>query len=137
VSPQERVTQEVRELEALDLHALREVWRGRWGAPPRLRSPELLRFMIAWRLQVAVFGDLDAETRRMLRRPPSKPKARFQAGTRISRDWQGERYQVEAVEGGYRYDGTVYKSLSQVARQITGARWNGPRFFGLRDKAAA
>ncbi|WP_312139421.1 DUF2924 domain-containing protein [Brevundimonas sp.] len=60
----------------------------------------------------------------------------FKTGSLLQREWQGERYQVEVVEGGYIWKGRSYKSLSAIAREITGSRWNGPRFFGLREDQA-
>lgn len=124
-------------LEELDLHQLRSVWEERYGVPPKLRSRELLRLMLAWRIQAEATGALDVETRRSLRRPAGeKPKAQPTGGTRLVREWQGARHEVVAVEGGgFLYRGERYDSLSSIARQITGARWNGPRFFGLRPDA--
>lgn len=137
----ETITSEVRALEMLDLQGLRDVWSARIGPPPRLRSPDLLRMLLAWRIQAEVFGDLDAETRRDLRRPgPSVPRSQeLQSGSRIVREWQGRRCEVTVGDGAYVYEGRRYRSLSQVARAITGVRWNGPRFFGLRagEDAAA
>ena len=127
------VTEEVRALARLDLEGLRDVWRRRFGPPPKLRSPDLLRRMIAWRIQVAAFGDLDAETRRRLRRTTSlaSPRMQLLPGTRLSREWRGERCDVEVVDGGFVYAGVTYRSLSKIAGVITGTKWNGPRFFGL------
>lgn len=129
---------EVEALEALDLEGLRLFWRRRYGAPPKLRSPELLRLMLAWRIQAQAFGGLDSDTRRGLRRPTGeKAQAIPSGGTRLTREWQGVRHEVTALgEGGFLYDGERYQSLSQIARLITGARWNGPRFFGLRVEGA-
>ena len=134
----DHVTDEVRALARLDLEGLREVWRGRYGPPPKLRSPDLLRRIIAWRIQVAAFGDLDAETRRRLRRSTSAaPLAmRLTPGTRLTREWRGARCEVEVVEGGFVYAGVTYRSLSKIAGVITGAKWNGPRFFGLDREQA-
>ncbi len=133
------VTEEVRALTRLDLEALRAEWRRRWGDPPGLRSPELLRHMMAWRIQVAALGDLDAETRRRLRRPaPSgQGRVRLTTGTQISREWHGVRHEVAVVEGGFVYEGATYRSLSKIAGVITGVKWNGPRFFGLGREGAA
>ena len=129
---EERITDEVQALTRLDLEGLRGVWRQRWGAPPRLRSPELLRRAIAWRIQAAAFGDLDAQTGRRLRAKAStRAKLSFAPGTRLTREWQGRLCEVDVTEGGYRYDGLIYRSLSEIARTITGTRWNGRRFFGL------
>ena len=126
------------EMEAADLHALRAMWKARFGPPPTFRSPGLLRLMLAWRIQADAFGGLDAGTRRALRRPTSgagKPVPR--SGTRMVREWKGIRHEALALnDGGYLYAGTRYDSLSHVARAITGTRWNGPRFFGLREREA-
>ncbi len=130
---------EVEGLEVLDLQALRQVWRERYGATPKLRSRELLGLMLAWRMQAEGREGLSAEVRRAIRRPPGE-KARSQpaSGTRLVREWEGLRHEVTAL-GGQRflYRGERYASLSQIARLITGVRWNGPRFFGLRREGAA
>lgn len=131
----ERITAEVRALEALDLQGLRDEWRRRYGDPPKMRSRELLARLLAWKIQVDAFGGLDAATIRMIRsdRPPS-PKLALAPGTRISREWQGRPIQVDVLENGFRFGGADYRSLSEVARVITGTRWNGLRFFGLREQ---
>lgn len=132
----DRITAEVRALEALDLHGLRDEWRKRYGEPPKMRSADLLARLLAWKIQADAFGGLDAATLRLLNAetlPPPKP--RLQPGTRLTREWQGRRHDVDVLENGFRYDGTDYRSLSQVARMITGTRWNGLRFFGLREPA--
>jgi hypothetical protein len=132
------ITEEVRALERLDLEGLRAVWRGRFGSPPTLRSPALVKRMLAWRIQIAAFGGLDADTRRRLKQSsPVKPVTPAPTpGTRISREWQGKVHEVSVLPDGFCYNGRQFKSLSEVARTITGARWNGPRFFGLRATVA-
>lgn len=137
-----RMAAEIVGLETMDLEALRAVWTGRYGPAPKLRSPRLLRLNLAWRLQAEAFGGLDAETKRRLRRGGAGASAadRLQPGVRLTREWKGAPHEVVVVEGGYRYEGQVWKSLSEIARHISGSRWNGPRFFGLRaeiDKAKA
>lgn len=128
------LSEEVQALARLDLAGLRDTWRRHFGSPPALRSPDLLRHALAWRLQAASFGALDPETRRQLRRPtsniPSAPQPA--AGTRLAREWKGERFEVEVTGDDFLHRGKRYASLSEVARAITGVRWNGPRFFGLR-----
>ena len=135
------VSASVAALEGLGLEPLRAQWRARFGPPPALRSPELLAMMLAWRIQAAAEGGLGAETRRALRRPPStRPFSEPAAspGTRFIREWQGVRHEVTVEEGGaFLHNGTRHRSLSQVARSITGTRWNGPRFFGLRVEGAS
>jgi hypothetical protein len=132
----DRITEEVRALESLDLHGLRGEWRRRYGEPPKMRSRELLARLLAWRVQADAFGGLDATTIRLLksdRLPPLRPT--LEPGTRLARDWQGRRHEVDVLESGFRYNGADYRSLSEVARTITGTRWNGLRFFGLRATA--
>ncbi|MBZ0227874.1 MAG: DUF2924 domain-containing protein [Bauldia sp.] len=128
------VDEEVEALYRLDLESLRAVWRSRFGAPPRLRSVELLRLSLAWRLQAQVHGGLDADLRRRLRN-----RGHIQAeglnlgvGARLRRDWQGRTVEVVVAEDGFHWNGQVYRSLSAAATAIAGSRWNGPRFFGLR-----
>lgn len=128
-----QITQEVRALEALNLGDLRAEWRRRWGPPPTLRAVELLRRLMAWRIQAEACGGLDAETRRLLRHAGARPRATLQAGARFHREWQGRHHEVVVGEGGFEWSGQTYRSLSEVARAITGTRWNGPRFFGLRQ----
>ena len=90
--------------------------------------------MLAWRLQAEALGGLDRESRRQLKR-----RGTLQAeglalgvGTRLRREWQGRLVEVEIEASGFRWQGTLYPSLSAAASAITGTRWNGPRFFGLR-----
>jgi hypothetical protein len=136
MSPVSALETEVRALERMDLEGLREAWRRRWGSPPKLRSPDLVRALMAWRIQAAALGGLDVDLRRSLRSAPAKIRGpALQPGMRIAREWKGARHEVEVVEGGYAYAGAVHASLSGVAREITGVRWNGPRFFGLREEA--
>jgi hypothetical protein len=132
----DQVTQEVRALARLDLEGLRAEWRRRYGEPPKLRSVDMLARLLSWRIQTDAYGGLDAQTARLLLQrsvPVAGPK--LTPGVRLEREWRGVRNTVEVVEGGFRWQGATYRSLSQVAGAITGAKWNGPRFFGLRDEA--
>lgn len=135
---EDRITGEVRALERLDLEGLRAEWRRRYGPPPALRSRDLLARMLAWRVQAEAFGGLDADLAKRLRRGVGLGAARsdLTSGTRMVREWQGDAHEVEALEDGFRYRGTLYRSLSAVAGKITGVKWNGRRFFGL-DKEPA
>ena len=126
---------EIEALTPLGLEGLREFWRNRYGAPPKLRSAELLRHCLAWRLQAEALGGLDRDTWRKLKR-----RQRVQAeglelgiGTTLRRDWRGRIVQVTVEEDGFRHEGRLFKSLSATATAIAGTRWNGPRFFGLRS----
>ena len=133
---EQQLTEEVRALARLDLNQLRAEWSQRFGEPPSLRSADLLRRNLAWRIQAGVFGGLDEETEaaighNQLQRGPS-----LTPGMRLAREWRGVVHEVELIEAGVLYRGQQFDSLSKVARQITGVRWNGPRFFGLRQAAS-
>ena len=129
------VADEVRALAGLDLEALRAVWRARIGPPPGMRSHDHLRRLLAWRLQADVLGGLDADTRHALS-SRARGVSKLAVGVRLSREWRGRLISVEIGEEGVLYAGHAYRSLSEVARVVTGVRWNEPRFFGLRGEAA-
>jgi hypothetical protein len=126
------VRAEVASLQSMTLAELRTYWEARFGAPPKQRSVDLLRRVLAWRLQAEAFGGLDAATVRLLGGKRTLVMVAEQPGTRLARDYAGRRHEVVMLQEGVLYDGKTYGSLSEVARAITGQRWNGPRFFGLR-----
>jgi hypothetical protein len=132
------ITQQVRALANLDLEGLRAEWRKRYGPPPKMRSPDMLARLLAWRIQAAWFGGIDAETKALIfRKSMPTPGPSLTPGMRLEREWRGRKEVVEVVQNGFRWKDQTYPSLSKVAGAITGGKWNGPRFFGLRDKAAA
>lgn len=123
---------------------LTEIWINAFGStPPKRLSSRLIKYAIAYDKQVKAYGPLTPSAKRKLKavnsnlgnrsRPGSPPKSAntSQVGTRLIREWHGVTHTVEAVESGYRFNGRTYRSLSEVARTITGARWSGPRFFGV------
>lgn len=127
-------------LRDLDLDGLRQNWRSRFGQPPALRSGDLMRRCLAERIQLQAFGR-DRELERQLDRlastfarsgQVSKPKTSLKPGAVLVREHDGVRHQVEVLADGFSWNGRHWKSLSEIARAITGVRWNGPRFFGLR-----
>lgn len=125
---------ELAELDCLNLHQLREKWRERFGAPPTFRSTEMLRLLLAWRIQAVVLGGLDKDTRDAVTRT-GRIVAEGQdlgVGATLWRSWNGEDHVVTVVDRGFEWRGRTFKSLSAVATNIAGTRWNGPRFFGLR-----
>lgn len=127
------IDDEVRRLATMNLQQLREEWRRRYGSPPALRSIDLLRRNLAWRIQADRFGGISIELRRALfskRGALGAPE--IHPGMRLAREWRGVRHEVEITATGVLYRGEPFESLSEVARHITGTRWNGPRFFGLR-----
>ena len=123
---------ELQSLEAMDLEGLRRAWRVRYGEPPKLRAVDLLRRMLAWKIQVDAAGGIDPELKAALRLRSAPRGPVIATGATLGREWRGVRHDVEIVAAGVLYQGEVYESLTSVARQITGVRWNGPRFFGLR-----
>ncbi|MEG3154476.1 DUF2924 domain-containing protein [Sphingomonas sp. RB1R13] len=135
MSFEEQIANQVRGLANLDLIQLRREWRRRYGTPPTTRSVDLIARLLAWRIQAEALGGLDEPTIKLLysaRSPPPPPVA-LELGTRLARDWRGVRHEVEVSGEGFHHQGTLYRSLSEVARSITGTRWNGLRFFGLRE----
>jgi hypothetical protein len=128
----------------LALDALKERWQALYGNPPPSRLGRTLMMRgIAYRLQEQALGGLGPATRRRLARaaeeigagrtPSSVPTA-IKPGTRLLREWQGVVHEVIMLEDGVQYRGQTWKSLSAVAREITGTRWSGPLFFGLKER---
>lgn len=116
-------------------------WERVLGMPAPGLSAELLRMGIAWKLQERQYGGLDRPAREMLD-APDEVKARqvrqrrLAPGTRLVRDWHGVGHSVTVVEDGFLHDGRHWRSLTAIARHITGAKWSGPRFFGLTGGAS-
>ena len=128
---------QVAEIGAMDLEQLRAGWRRRYGAPPPLRSVPILRQLLAWRVQIDTLGGLDAEARRALRRtgPAQQAGRNIGVGAKLTRSWQGRTVEMVVTEDGFRWEGRTFKILSAAATAIAGTKWNGPRFFGLREAA--
>jgi hypothetical protein len=118
----------------------REVFR---SEPPKAFGPDLLRRSIAHRIQEKAYGALPAATRRLLdqlvKAAMAKPNGRLELprrikpGSELVRTWKGKSYRVMVLANGFAYDGKTFASLSEIASEITGTRWSGPRFFGLRS----
>ncbi|NND20018.1 MAG: DUF2924 domain-containing protein [Silicimonas sp.] len=109
--------------------------------PPRLRA-EILRRLLAYEMQAQSLGGLTTGERRMLRSVASGKSigdlsAQASPGTHLVREWNGRTYRVDVTAAGYVLDGTTHRSLSAVAKRITGTAWSGPRFFGLSGKRSA
>jgi len=117
-------------------HRLAEHWTEYFGmAPPARTSRSLLLRAVAYRIQERALGGLSARTRRLLCGPEPSPVRRrrtLRPGTVLVREWHGVGHQVTILDNGVLYRGQRYRSLSEVARLITGCRWSGPRFFGLK-----
>jgi hypothetical protein len=141
----ETLEAEIARLRGLSLAELRDVWSDRLGEPPQLPSTELTRCWLAWELQAAKRGGLDAATRRHLRQLARSPAtssvssassgASVKPGTVLTREWAGASYKVVVLDGGFSWNGRTWASLSEIATKITGTRWSGPRFFGLQQRS--
>ena len=133
-------------LSNLSLDELRKEWRRLYRSQPPRLSRDLLVRAIAYRIQELRYGGLSKTTSRKLAalvqaRPegeiaPERAQ-RIRAGARLVREWNGHTHAVTVEEEGFTYAGRNYRSLSAIAREITGARWSGPRFFGLARKSGA
>lgn len=155
----ERPKSGIERFKALDIDALRLEWRNlfRKRAPKALPKSLLVK-ALAYQLQAMALGDLDAHTLSVLdayaaknagrwrgrvradrlgRPSPSSSGLRIKPGSILVREWAGELHRVMALDVGFAWNGATYRSLSEVARAITGTRWNGPRFFGLDAQSRA
>jgi len=131
---------EITALDALSTPELRLRWSALTGTPVPRVSPALLRMALAWELQARAHGGLSRETTRTLDQlargvTRTQPQS---AGMRLVREWQGRVHVVTIGEDQViRWEERSYGSLSEVARAITGTRWSGPAFFGLKKRQAA
>ena len=137
------IRQQIAQLPKLSRPELQLLWFKVYGraAPPKMRRSLLVPFL-AYRIQERAYGGLKASTLAKLRRiartleeggaanSPTHRRA-LEPGTRIVRHWQGKPHEVSVTDGGFEYAGNTYRSLSEIARKITGTRWSGPAFFGL------
>ena len=143
--PNSYITNQLSSLPHLHKPALSELWRQLFETDPPLRMrKELMLQFVAYRMQEREFGALSNSNHRRLielasaieaysdgsvaKRPPIKP------GTRLIRQWKEQLHIVNVEEENYEYRGARYESLSEIARLITGTRWSGPLFFGLKDR---
>ena len=141
----ELVAEELAAIPDLPRAELIELWTTAYGRPPpKGLSRRLLEYAAAYHVQTQVNGGPSPALRRKFRRlvgsnhrdksastPRTIVSKSLPPGTRLVREWHGRPYTVEVLESGFLCDGRCYHSLSEVARAITGARWSGPRFFGL------
>ena len=125
------------QIESAALAELRALFAARFGSEPADRvSADWLRGNLAWAAQVAATGKDPAHYRAKLKVRLEKRRGRggdtVASGTRLFRAWGGETHEVTVLERGYAWQGRRYRSLSAIATEITGTRWSGPRFFGMR-----
>jgi hypothetical protein len=150
VSTKTTIEDEIAHLRGLDLGGLRARWQSVFQrSSPTHLTRHLLFAVIAYRLQADRFGDLDHTTRQMLDRSAAQEtgpamsarlasfdqkRTELTPGTILVREWDRQSQRVMVMPDGFAWNGHTYDSLSKVAFAITGTKWNGPRFFGLRDK---
>lgn len=137
--------QELAHLEGLDTAGLKAAWQQRFGTSPPALPSRLLLLAIAHDAQARAMGGLTATVRKRLRRMASgadggtgqtAPPVRLKPGTTLLRDWDGRCWRVEVnADGTFSFAGTTWRSLSAIAREITGTSRNGPAFFGLKRRA--
>lgn len=123
---------------------LRSLWRDTFKSPAPHIGPDLLRRGIATRLQERIHGSLTNTTKREIKRLRKRVERTgkagnmhaisLKAGTRLVRSWNDKSYHVLICDDGFEFEGRHYNSLSHIAREITGAHWSGPRFFGLKKR---
>jgi hypothetical protein len=134
-----RIDNKIAALARMSLSDLRNEWERLCGSSAPALAEGLLRMSIAHRLQEKAHGGLPAMLARELMRlaeggteaMPRTPPPAIRPGTRLVRNWNGRTIDVLAVEDGFLFEGKHYSSLTSIAREVTGARWSGPRFFGL------
>jgi hypothetical protein len=139
------LSEKLKALSELDTAELRREWRRLYRShPPRHIRRDLLVLAIAWKLQERVYGGLTVAQKRKLAviaeelqkngDLSANPAIRVKPGLRLMREWRGETHSVLVLEDGFEWNGEHRTSLSAIAREITGTRWSGPRFFGLRRR---
>jgi hypothetical protein len=136
---------EIARLDDLGLDDLRKLWGRLVGEVPEHHGASLLRRRLGYELQARAHGDLSTEARRRLKRLHQAFKADpaytplpglgLKPGTILTRTWRGVLHRVDVLDDGFGHRGERFDSLSEIARQITGTRWSGPLFFGLKDVA--
>ena len=150
------ITQQIRELQDMTVTDLAGRYEELFGQPPRVRNKAFLKRRVAWKVQELEFGGLSNEAknrldeliaqidlplgdpgptrpRRAIRKDPKAPMV----GTTLIRHWRNQELRVEVRDNGFEWNNTIYKSLTAVARAITGSSWNGRLFFGLTKRKKA
>ncbi|WP_024275131.1 DUF2924 domain-containing protein [Hyphomicrobium sp. 802] len=136
------IAAEVAALASLSHRELRLAWRQYYKTyPPKFVNRTVIELGVAWKIQERAFGGLGATTKRQLdaladeldtKSDISRPKQlELRTGARLVRDWHGETHEVVVTEDGFQWRGQNWRSLSLIAKEITGTHWSGPRFFGL------
>lgn len=135
----EKLTLQLKQINVMDRSSCKSEWQRRFKQlPDKHLSTRLMRRALAHEVQVKAEGGLTARDRRVLglsgqqQDTAAHPVTAATAGTHLVREWNGRTYQVLVTDDGFELDGRSYRSLSAIARHITGAHWSGPRFFGIQ-----
>lgn len=130
-----RLGQRLAELAEMKSEGLRAEWVKVLKTKPPKLTPDLMRSAIAYRLQEQQLGGLPAKLRRAVLASAGPQQAlSMKPGTRLLRSWNGRSIEVIVTEAGFEHDGRHFRSLTQIAREVTGTAWSGPRFFGLERR---
>ena len=147
MTQQTTILRQIAQIQKLPLEGLRERWTALFGTEPPAYSRSFLARRLIHRLQEIHHGGLSHETNERIREiaaqnhldemaaPPRQApnrKGTPVVGTRLIREWNGDRYEVTVVHNGFEFQGKTYRSLTAITKAITGTHWNGPAFFGLR-----
>jgi len=148
----ESILKQINELSTLNMEELRMRWKILYSTEAPSYNKDFLIKRLAYRIQEIYFGGLSSQTKdamnkvlddygfdELATKPTKKPDRRYKqgipvTGTKLIREWNGIRHEVIVSRNGFQYNGKIYRSLSSIAREITGTQWNGPAFFGLRSK---
>lgn len=133
---------EIEIIQALPTTEIRDLYKQLFQSPPPAKSrKEFLLGNICWAIQVKDLGKqfkkLQEQLANQAQNKAISSKTQYMPGTRIIREWKGETHEVIVEESGYRWRNRQFKSLSHIAREITGTRWSGPRFFGLTNRVTS
>lgn len=153
------IVDQIRELQTMPAAQLVARYEALFGKPPRVRNVAWLRRQVAWKVQEREFGGLSDRAKARLdqlvaridlplqgaKPPRTRPAASAarsttntpMVGTTLVREWHGQQVRVEVRDNGFEWNGTLYRSLSAIARAVTGANWNGRLWFGLTQRRAA
>jgi hypothetical protein len=143
VTKQQAVERQLAQLPNMSRGELRRLWKQLFDREPSpMLRREVLMPILAYRIQEKAYGGLKESTARRLRELAegctvgNMPSARPKTGTRYIREYAGKLHEVTVLDDGYEYEGAAYRSLTEITKVITGAKWSGPAFFGLKRKIA-
>lgn len=123
-------------LEQMSAPELEEKWKDLFGRNPPEYGKVFMKRRLAHRIQELFYGGLSEEIKAKfaeVQNPKRRSKGILRVGARLIREWHDQKFEVTVRSSGYEYNGTIYRSLTAVAKAITGAHWNGKIFFGIKE----